>query len=230
MYPAHCLACGTKTPHSERVCPACRADLPRGPRRCPRCAGATDPTGQPCRACRQHPPAWEAALAPLAYREPVADWLRAYKYHGQPGLAQPLAALLEPEVASFLADLGLGQPWLVPVPLHRRRLTERGYNQAALLARAWGRWLGLPVRPGALRRVRPTAAQAELPGYQRRHNVRGAFRARRRVAGRPIVLVDDVVTSGATVGEAARALREAGASRVVVLALARAGLDGPAGD
>jgi ComF family protein len=111
----------------------------------------------------------------------------------------------------------------VPVPLHRRRLAQRGYNQAGLLAREWGRRLGLPVRPGALRRTRATAAQAELPGRERRRNVAGAFRAR-GVTGRPVVLVDDVVTSGATVEAAAEALLAAGATEVRVLAVARAGL------
>jgi ComF family protein len=139
-------------------------------------------------------------------------------------MARPLSRLVAPAVGHWLRTLPWDQPWLVPVPLHRRRLAERGYNQAGLLARLWGQRLGLPVRHGVLRRVRATAAQAELAGHQRHRNMQGAFRAQ-GVAGRDIILVDDVVTSMATAEAATEALLAAEAASVSVLALARGGLD-----
>ena len=178
LYPLHCLACGCQVLTGEALCPSCRKTLSRGPARCPRCAGPAGEDGGRCQACRNRPPPMGATLAPLAYREPVADWLRACKYRNQPGLAGPLATLVTAEASRWLGDSFLRQPVLIPVPLHRRRLARRGYNQAGLLARQWGRQLGLPVRHGALRRVRPTAAQAELGGRERRRG--GLFGGDRR--------------------------------------------------
>ena len=110
---------------------------------------------------------------------------------------------------------------IVPVPLHRARERERGFNQAALLARRIGRRLAVPTRPRWLARIRPTRPQSELSAGERRANVRGAFRASRRVAGRHVLVVDDILTTGATVDACARALRDAGAQRVGVLTVAR---------
>ena len=125
-----------------------------------------------------------------------------------------LAAALAPRVEPLPARL-------VPVPLHRNRLRRRGYNQAVELARPLGRALGLPVAPRLCRRQRPTPAQAELTGSDRRRNVRGAFAVAAPVP-RHVAIVDDVVTTGSTVGELARVLRRAGAERVEVWAVARA--------
>ena len=110
---------------------------------------------------------------------------------------------------------------MIPVPLARERERERGFNQALLLARRIASRLELPTRPRWLARVRATRPQSDLSAAERRANVRGAFRASRRVAGRHVVVVDDILTTGATLGECARALREAGAWRVGVVTVAR---------
>ena len=148
--------------------------------------------------------------------------LHAFKFGGRRGLAAPLGDLI--------AELGLGAlpgaapDLLVPVPLHRRRARERGYNQSALLAMRVARAWGLPVAHDALARIAPTRPQTELDAAARRGNVRGAFAARRpeAVAGRHVLLVDDVFTTGATAAECARCLVGAGAEAVGVLTLARA--------
>jgi ComF family protein len=149
----------------------------------------------------------------------VREALHAFKFEGRRALAGPLADLLVEQCAG-----GLPGPVdaLVPVPLGRARERERGFNQAALLAARLAPALRVPVRAPWLARVRPTAPQSDLRGRERRANVKDAFRAHAAVAGCRVVVVDDILTTGATVGECARALRARGAGAVGVLAVARA--------
>jgi ComF family protein len=153
--------------------------------------------------------------------EGLRAWILALKHGSRPDLARPLGRLLG-------ARLGSGEDgaWLVPVPLHPLRRLERGYDQARLLARFAAEFVGLPVVE-ALRRTQWTVPQGTPGARSRRANVRGAFVVARRktrgLARRSVVLVDDVVTSGATVDACASALRSAGATSVDVLCLARAG-------
>jgi ComF family protein len=161
----------------------------------------------------------------FAYEGPLQRALARLKYHGNPAWAGPLGQLLAgaPELVAT-AD---GKRWdaIVPVPLHWKRLLSRGFNQSLLLARAARRAASgpAPLEAGLLRRTRATAPQAELDQARRQQNLRGAFvvRDRARVQGRCMLLVDDVTTTGATLGEARRVLEEAGAARVGALALMR---------
>jgi ComF family protein len=153
-------------------------------------------------------------VAPLLYEAPVDGLLARFKFHAGLASGEVLARLIVAIVDMPAADL------VVPVPLHRGRLGQRGYNQALELARPLARAWQLPLSLQALHRVRATAAQSELTAPERRRNVRGAFAAR-DVAGRRVLLVDDVITTGSTVREAARTLLAAGASEVRVLAAAR---------
>jgi ComF family protein len=147
----------------------------------------------------------------------VRDAIHAFKFRGKRALARPLAALIGEQWPAAARDVAA----LVPVPLGRPRERERGFNQAALLAERLARSLGVDVRPRWLARMRDTRPQSDLGAAERRANVRGAFAARADVAGRHVVVVDDVLTTGATVAECARALRAAGAARVGVVAVAR---------
>jgi ComF family protein len=151
----------------------------------------------------------------------VREAIHAFKFGGRRGLADPLGDLLAGLGLSALP--GAGPDLLVPVPLHRRRERERGYNQALLVARRLERAWGVPVAADALVRLTATAPQADLDARARRRNVRGAFGVVRApaIAGRHIVLVDDVLTTGATASECARILSRAGASAVGVLTIAR---------
>jgi ComF family protein len=174
-----------------------------------------------CGACRAQPPAYRYARAPARYEGAVRDALHALKFDGRRSMARPLGALLAES-----EDLGVPRPaidLLVPVPLHRARRAERGFNQAELLARELGRAWSVPVAADVLARARATRPQTELGGTERRRNVRGAFALARpeRVAGRHVLLIDDVLTTGTTVAECARAVRAAGASAVGVLTVAR---------
>lgn len=187
-------------------CPACGEDpLPASPF-CAVCDGAVEPA-----------PAGEAGLqAGALFGGPVADAVHALKYGGRADAALPLGRWLAGRVR---LPPGAAVVW---VPLGRRRLVQRGYDQAMLLAGPLARSAGAPLLRGALRRVRETRPQVGSDRAARAANVEGAFAASARVAGRDLVLVDDVVTTGATARAAAAALRAAGARSVEVVALARA--------
>jgi ComF family protein len=167
-------------------------------------------------------PPYSGARAFGFYRSELARIIQALKFHGRPNLAELLAPLMASTLLeSWLpSEIGL----VVPVPLHRKRRRERGYNQAALLGRSLGRILALPFCGDALTRVRSTLPQVGLSDSERLRNLHHAFRCARpaAIAGLHVLLIDDVLTTGSTVASAAAALLEGGASRVSVLAVARA--------
>lgn len=159
------------------------------------------------------------------YDGPVGTAVRKLKYEGRTDLAMPIAALLAPAIGDLPVE---GPCTLIPVPLHPLRLAERGYNQSALLARELGRARGWAVQPRALERSRVTAQQALLPRDRREENTRGAFRLTARVTG-AVVLVDDVVTTGATALACGDVLTRGGARVVVIVSVARGGAPARAG-
>lgn len=240
MFPPLCALCGAPEPGDGLGCDEHRLPLrPPGPR-CRRCASALPPAiadGERCADCRLDPPSFEAAIALGDYRaQPsIRDWILALKHGGRRDLARTLGRALAARFAEDRpdrADLPLGPPILVPVPLHWTRRLERGYDQARLVAEAVAaaptEEERLEVVP-ALSRSRATAVQGSIGAPSRRANVAGAFvprrllrSAERKLSGRDAWLVDDVVTSGATASECSRALKRLGAARVGLLALARA--------
>jgi len=223
LYPLGCRLCGAALEHDTLACAAHPLELDRASPRCGRCAAELAPAlpdGGLCPACRRETPAFERALCIGSYRAGLSDWLLAFKHGGRRDLALPLAALL----AARLSEAG-ARGLLVPVPLHPLRHFERGYDQAALLARELGRRTGLRTS-AALARTRATRPQGSALSLSRVANVRGAFRlrrfSRRALAGQEVWLVDDVLTSGSTADECARVLLHAGAERVGVALVARA--------
>jgi ComF family protein len=174
-----------------------------------------------CGACRLRAPAFAYARAGARYGDVVREALHAFKFGGRRALAAPLGDLLAEAVQGRLPR---GLPdLLVPVPLHPRRERERGFNQSSLLACRLGRAWGRPVRDDILGRVVATPSQTALDAAARRANVRGAFRLRRPelIVGRHVVVVDDILTTGATLSECARTLQEMGATTVGALTVAR---------
>jgi ComF family protein len=218
LLPWRCLLCGDAGADGLDLCAACAAELPRNTSCCARCALPLPNPTPLCGACQRKPPPWQAAWAPFRYGWPLDRLEARYKFGRELAAGRTLGALwkrVPPPVAP---------PTLIlPVPLHRARLRQRGYNQALELARPLGRALGIPVRHDLLLRARATAAQTELDAPARRRNVRGAF-ALREGATLPahVALLDDVMTTGATLAECARVLGRAGVARVDVWALARA--------
>lgn len=164
-------------------------------------------------------------VCPFVFEGPLRAAILRFKYHGARYLAEHLAGLLaneESTVSAFDTMLS-ADALLVPIPLHPTRLAHRGYNQSALIARHLARRRGLAVVPDGLRRVRDTPPQQELPRDQRQANVKGAFAvADPSLAGKSVILVDDVCTTTATLREAARVLRRGGATSVDAIVLARA--------
>lgn len=174
-----------------------------------------------CGACAEAQPPFGRARAALVYNATSAGLVLALKHGDRTGLARVMAGMMARAAALMLAD----RPILVPVPLHARRLRARRFNQAALLARMLARNADLPVITAALERVRDTPISRGMSRRRRAENVRGAIRVRKRVAahikGAHILLVDDVMTTGATAEACARALRRAGAARIDVVTFAR---------
>lgn len=210
-----CLLCGARS-RTGLLCRPCADDLPRLPaERCPCCALPT-PAGAVCGACLKRPPAFDSAAAVFCYDFPVDVLVQRLKYAGQTAIADYLAArLAERPIAPDMPDL------IVPMPLHPRRLRERGFNQAVLLAGHLARRLGIESAPAACRRARDTPPQVDLPVRERRRNIRGAFVCEADLSGRRVVLVDDVMTTGASLDELARMVKRAGAVEVTAWVVAR---------
>lgn len=219
LLPQYCVLCGGKAA-ADALCPACLDDLPRAcGERCPRCALAT-PDAAVCGRCLRRPPAFDATCAAFDFRFPVDALLRRFKYHGMLALAETLGGMLLDAVPqNDLPDL------LLPMPLHPQRLQERGFNQAAEIARHLARRLAIPSDNIACRRLRPTPPQAGLSLKERLRNLRGAFDCGRDLAGRHVALVDDVMTTGASLNALAVAVKQAGAVRVDCWVIARAQRD-----
>lgn len=214
VLPGSCLLCGTDS-REALLCPACASDLPALPlAQCPQCAEQTT-HGERCGSCLKTPPHFDRTVAAFRYDFPVDRIIHALKYGHQLAVAGWLA--------NRLAEcLPKGDELIVALPLHDQRLRERGFNQSVEIARSLGRRLACPVDCTSLRRTRATPPQADLPLKERQRNVRGAFECSTDYNGRQILLIDDVMTTGSTVNEAARVLKLHGASRVTVAVAARA--------
>jgi ComF family protein len=212
LFPQRCLLCQSA---DGPLCEACRADLPWLPAaRCPVCALPT-PGGDTCGHCLKDAPAFDRTHAPFAYAFPVDALIQRLKY------AETL--VIAPLLGSLLAERVEHAPdaWL-PMPLHARRLKERGFNQAVEIARELSRRSGIAMQPGWATRQRDTPPQAGLRREARRKNLRGAFACRPEVRGLHIGIVDDVMTTGSTLNALAETLKQAGATEVSCLVVARA--------
>ncbi|UPG74404.1 ComF family protein [Roseomonas gilardii subsp. gilardii] len=240
LLPPTCLTCREPVMRHGAFCPDCFRELQRiGDPLCDGCGlpflhaeqgmtvegmadgGMTDGGRLFCAPCAERPFPFARARAAFVYGEVPKRLILPFKHGDRPDLARPIARAMALAGKDLLAEAGI----LVPVPLHWRRLLRRRYNQSALLARHLGRLSGRPWLPDGLRRVRGTASLGGLGMVGRLQEVEGAFRVTprggRAIAGQRVLLVDDVLTSGATAAACARALLAAGAREVDVLAVAR---------
>jgi len=215
--PQSCAFC-TAPCGNRLVCAACQSGLPRIAGACPVCA-LPAPGGAICGACVVRPPPFTAAFAAFAYEYPLDRLLHAFKYGGHLAHADYFAEALSAAVSLRPPEMRWPDA-LVALPLAPSRQRARGFDQAAEIARRVARRTGVPMTTG-LRRTRDTPAQAALPWKDRAKNVRGAFAADPSLAGMRVAIVDDVMTTGATLGSAADAVLRSGAVAVEAWAVAR---------
>lgn len=210
-----CLLCGAMS-HDGLCCSACNEELPRlGGAHCPSCALPTL-AGEMCGRCLKSPPAFDHTVAAFGYRFPLDQLVKALKFREELILVDFLADELAGRVSSL-------PEYLIAMPLHPSRLQERGFNQSHLLAARLAKQLDIPLLHDACRRVRDTPPQSSLPWKERDKNMREAFEvlATAAISDKRIAIVDDVMTTGASVGELARALKRAGAGEVCAWVVAR---------
>ena len=210
-----CLLCAASNAR-DILCETCASELARLEEpRCPRCAIPTE-HGEVCGRCLTSPPHFDATLAAYRYDFPLDKLVQSFKYGQRLALGvyfgQQLAALGK----RIVADL------IIPLPLHPERLRARGFNQALEIARPVGKALSLPIDATSCRRMRNTPAQTRLAWRDRAKNVRGAFHCSSDFTGRRVILVDDVMTTGASLDECARTLKLHGAAEITLLVVARA--------
>jgi len=233
LFPPRCLSCGAMGEMSrvKSLCPDCYGKVVLPPRNlCAVCARPLDfdyelETGDTysCGECMESPPPYKQLKFALVYEGPARELVHRFKYKNERALAGDLAGLGKDALVPWLERME--DAVIIPAPLAIGRLFKRGYNPAYLLARRYGKWTGLEVAEGVLRRIRATAPQFGLSREERRENVKGAFAVRdaRAIRGRRVILFDDIHTTGATVEECCKTLRKAKPEEISVATLCRAG-------
>jgi len=220
IMPRSCVFCGVECESFENfLCGGCAGDLPWNDNQCPGCAEPQQTPltiGLQCANCQVEPPPFAAAAAPFRYAFPVDAAIKLLKFHRRLEYAQAFGVVM----AGMLAQLPADIDGLLPVPLHWRRQAVRGFNQADELCRHLHKQSGLPIVRN-VRRVRSTPYQSGLDAAARSQNLNTAFVVQGGTVARHILIVDDVITTGATCIQLTRALLRAGTPRVSVLALAR---------
>jgi ComF family protein len=224
LFPPTCVLCGAPgvaTRGGMDLCVGCEAELPHNRECCARCAIPFDspmPVGAQCGGCLTQPPPFDLSLSAFRYEGAVVTLVAAAKFRGRLNVVRLLGRCL----ADRVREAGLSRPEiLLPVPLHASRLRTRGYNQALEIGRVVGKELDLPIDHSCCSRIQATPPQAGLEQKARRRNVRGAFVVEGPLPWTHIAILDDVVTTGSTVGELSRVLRKAGATRIQVWSVAR---------
>jgi len=216
LFPQHCVGCGKE---GEFLCYSCRQSLPRiTPPLCPRC-GRPQPSGILCPSCVSWSAKIDGIRSPFRFDGAMREAIHQLKYRNLRALAVPLAKLLH----DYLITDPMPAEVLVPVPLHQKRLRERGYNQSSLLAQQLGKLADLPIVDDCLIRQRHATPQARTATVEERQsNVTDAFACRdHRLRDKQVLLIDDVSTSGATLDACAAALKASGATSVWGLVMAR---------
>jgi ComF family protein len=216
LFPLRCIECGRE---GSLICPDCLERLARiRPPVCPVC-GVDKPLDMPCTNCPVFRPVIDGIRAPFRFEATIRSAVHQLKYRNLRALASPLAAMM----ADYLYENALPYDIIMPVPLHNKKLRERGYNQSELLAKELGQLTGIPIEKGCLVRHRHTPAQAMTKSIEeRQRNLAGAFACKNDNArGKKVLLIDDVATSCTTLDACAAALKSSGAVSVWGLTLAR---------
>lgn len=209
LFRRHCLLCLRKSDQHFEICSCCEKNLPRILSRCRHCGVSLPESITICGKCLKKQPAFDCIIAPFAYETPIQKLIIDLKFHHKLANAKILGTLLAKQLHDTeKPDL------IIPVPLHEKRLRERGFNQAIEIAKPISKTLSIPIDRLSCKRIRYTEPQSLTPAKLRRKNVKNAFEVCRDISGKHIAIIDDVATSGHTINELAHALKKAGAIKI----------------
>lgn len=227
LFGQRCLLCATSHREPFGLCQACDRELPRlSAAHCPQCALPSPHSGDPaiaqlCGHCLQSPPAFDRARALFSYEHPVDAMLQRYKYQHKLHMAEHFAGRIAQALTAPAHPMPALPDLMIPMPLHPKRLSERGYNQSLEIARQLHKTLAVPLDATSCTRTRLTPPQASLPLKARVKNMKDAFACNRRLDGLRIALIDDVMTTGASLNALAKTIKVAGAVHVECWVIAR---------
>ena len=219
VIPPRCLLCQDVVMKGQVFCCGCEAELPYNDASCARCAAAI-PAGELCGDCLRSPPPFDIAFSPLRYHHPVDHLVQLLKYADNPAMGRMMGRYLGGELYAIRST-----PWpdaIVPVALHRDRLRERGYNQALEISRSVSRMIGIPVDKSLVLRCKPTSPQVGRTKKDRQQNMLNAFKLKRPPRFDHYAIIDDVITSGATMRAIAGVLRAGGVEKIEIWSFTRA--------
>ena len=222
LLPYHCILCDAVSDSSLDLCKDCQADLPFIKHGCQYCNIPLAAESLICGTCLKHPPLYYKLLAAFCYQHPLNYLIAAIKFHNRLNYTQVLGYLLAKNVQSRLEHY---PKLIIPVPLHKKRLAARGYNQALEIARPVSKLLHIPIDYQSCSRIKATAAQTDLKHKQRARNVKNAFHICQDFEAKHVAIIDDVVTTGSTVNELSKILKAYGVEHVDVWCCARTHLD-----
>lgn len=224
LLPSKCILCGYAANNTVPLCKPCQHELPILPKHCEQCARfLTFSTFLKCGACLHKPPEFNRTFALFPYESPIKSWITQLKFHHKLYYANALGKLMAHKIESCWYDKSTLPDLIIPVPLHTKRLQERGFNQSVEIARAIAKKLKIPVDYAGIKRIRYTQIQSGLPAHERKSNIDHAFSLSRNYNGLHIALIDDVMTTGHTVNECAKILKKNGAKMIDVWCAARNG-------
>lgn len=225
ILPYHCVMCLEISDQRRDLCRQCQKELPILANTCQQCGIAFPASHHPprCGQCITHPPHFDHAIVGFDYQAPIDGWLRQFKFHKKGVYARILSEIYAEKLLHQLKQHPEQYPQaLVPMPLHWRRLTERGFNQAHIIARYLSRQLKIPLlKPSSVKRIKYTQAQSSLNLHSRKHNMQRAFSAQKIAEIKHVAIIDDIITTGNTVNELSKQLKLAGIEHISVWAIAR---------
>ena len=219
LFPQYCLLCNEKTDCARSLCAVCEWQLPWLGHNCRCCARPlTHLHAHHCGICLSRMPPIDQTWCCFHYQSPIKQWISQYKFNQQLHFQTLFTHWLYQKILSANSVIDV----IIAVPIHRKRLKQRGFNQCVLIARALAKLLNLRYEDHLLIRHQHTAAQMTLPAKLRQKNIRGCFQVTQPVEGLKILIIEDIITTGSTIIEAAKTLKASGANAVTVLAIARA--------
>ncbi len=220
LFPPTCILCNLSCNHSDDLCDACAINFKKNTNGCSCCASTLeiDASARTCGKCLSNPPAYDKTHAPFVYQSGIRHLIQTLKFNNNYKNARLLGNLIADSVINSATFPEL----IMPVPLHPIRYRQRGFNQSLEIARTVSKRLSIPLDYSSCQRKKYTLQQSALPAKQRQKNLRNAFTVCRAIPARHVVIVDDVMTTGATANEMAKTLKKAGVSRVDIWVCARA--------